>query len=141
MPGLKLVLQLKIAVTALLWCLPLLTFSSSLFVRCGVPAPAPMVFVRLLGAAYLTLLVAYYSGMRGIDRGVSPLPTLLVGISGNGLAFFILLIYGLGGAWSDWGRSAQIFCWISTAGALLMTTLLLLFLLRVVAQRRGTSDV
>ena len=41
-----------------------------------VPAPEPLLFVRLLGAAYLALLGGYYMGLKGITAGENPLPVL-----------------------------------------------------------------
>lgn len=57
------VLWAKAIVTLILWSLPLLTFPASWFVWIGMPEPEPILFLRLLGAAYLSLVVAYASGI------------------------------------------------------------------------------
>jgi len=131
MKGLKGVLKRKIIITAIFWCIPLLTFPASLFIQLGVPSPEPIMFVRLLGAAYLALLVGYYMGLKGLDSGENPVPVLSMGITSNGLAFLILTFFGVNGSWSSWGTGAQIFMWLSAAGALLITVNLLRFRMRV----------
>jgi hypothetical protein len=129
MPVLRYFLVLKIAVTALLWCLPLLAFPPHWFVALGLPVPQPLLFSRLLGAAYLALLAGYACGIREIDRGGFPQAAVTGGIAGNGLAFAVLAVHGGSGSWSTWSAGAQWFMWISTVGALIMTVALAMFLL------------
>lgn len=131
MKGLKLALQGKIVLTAIFWCIPLLTFPPSLFVRWGMPAPEPMLFVRLLGVAYFALLVGYYYGIGTIKTGGDITPVLSMGIVSNGLAFLTIALYGFGGRFSAWGGGARAFMWISALGALTMAANLLWFRLRV----------
>src|SRR5688500_14724838 len=97
----------KIAFTLLAWCLPLLTFPPAWFERFGMPAPQPLVLARLLGAAFLALLVDYLFGLRALRHGRSVRQTVWVGIVSNGSASLILLASGLTGAWEAWGRWAQ----------------------------------
>lgn len=127
MRRLKALLIRKIVVTGLFWCLPLLAFPPAWFVALGMPAPEPMLFVRLLGAAYLALLVGYYFGLRGLDKGEDPAPVIHMGIASNGLAALLLAYFGISGAWSAWGGGANIFMWLSTFGAGTMTFSLLGF--------------
>lgn len=87
----------------------------------GIPAPEPLIFVRLLGAAYLALLVGYYMGLRGLDKGESPIQAVYMGIASNGLACLLLAYFGATGAWSSWGIAARIFMWLSAFGAFAMT--------------------
>jgi hypothetical protein len=125
--GLKALLIRKIVITGLFWCLPLLTFPSAWFVAFGMPAPEPLLIVRLLGAAYLALLVGYYSGLRGLDKGSDPAPVIRMGIASNGLAALLLVYFGVSGAWASWGSGATLFMWLSALGASLMTFSLLRF--------------
>ena len=125
--GLKALLIRKITITGLFWCLPLLAFPASWFVALGIPAPEPLLFARLLGAAYLALLVGYYMGIRGLAKDESPAQVIYTGIASNGLACLLLLYFGATGAWSSWGTGAQIFMWLSACGAFAMTFSLLRF--------------
>jgi hypothetical protein len=125
--GLEILLKGKIVITAILWCLPLLTFPASWFVALGVPSPEPIFIARLLGAAYLALLVGYYAGLRGLAKGESPLPVMHMGIASNGFAAAILVCYGATGAWSSWGMGASVFMWLSTMGAFSITATLVHF--------------
>ncbi len=127
MRALRALLIRKIAITGLFWCMPLLAFPSSWFVALGIPAPEPLIFVRLLGAAYLALLVGYYMGMRGMGQGESPAQVIHMGIASNGLACLLLVVFGTSGAWPSWGTGAQIFLWLSAAGACATTFSLLRF--------------
>lgn len=121
MRGLKTLLIRKIVITGFFWCFPLLALPPSGFVALGIPAPEPLIFVRLLGAAYLALLVAYYSGMRGLNTHANPEQVIYTGIASNGSACLLLMYFGANGAWSLWDTGAQIFMWLSAAGAGAMT--------------------
>ncbi|MCB1874785.1 MAG: hypothetical protein KDH88_02290 [Chromatiales bacterium] len=118
-------LKKKIAITLVFWCLPLLLFPGGWFVQVGFPAPEPLLFVRLLGAAYAALVAGYIDGLKGIAAGKDPTPTLRMGVCSNGLAFVILLGTGIRGEWGEWGIGAQIFLWLSTAGTLSIAVQLL----------------
>ena len=130
MRGLRGLLKRKIAVTAIFWCLPLLTFPASWFVALGVPSPEPMLIARLLGAAYLALVIGYYAGLKGLARGESPLPVMHMGIASNGFAAALLAYFGATGAWSSWGFGANVFMWLSTVGAFSIAASLVRFRLR-----------
>ena len=135
MRGLRGLLTRKIAITGIFWCIPLLVFPSSWFVAVGIPAPEPLMFVRLLGAAYLALLVGYYMGLKGLRTGESPRPVVHMGIASNGLAGLLLVYFGATGSWSSWGVGAQVFMWLSALGALVIA----ISLLRI-RRRLGESD-
>ncbi len=135
MRGLKALLIRKIAITGLFWCIPLLLFPASWFVALGIPAPEPLVFVRLLGAAYFALLVGYYMGLKGLAKGENPAQVINMGIASNGLACLLLAYFGSTGAWAAWGKGAQIFMWLSTLGALAITFNLLRFKHRTLPNR------
>ena len=102
MRGLKGLLIRKIVITGIFWCIPLLAFPTSWLVAGGIPAPEPLLFVRLLGAAYLALLVGYYMGMKGLEKGDNPKQVIYMGIASNGLACLLLVYFGAAGAWSSW---------------------------------------
>lgn len=139
MRGLKGLLIRKIAITAVFWCLPLLFFPSSWFVALGVPAPEPLLFVRLLGAAYLALLVGYYFGLQGLKQGEIPVAVIHMGITSNGLATILLVFFGATGAWQHWAMGAQVFMWLSALGALSITTRLLAFRQQLRAQTSSSN--
>jgi hypothetical protein len=107
------VLGIKILFTLLLWALPLLMLKTSWFVRVGIPEPIPVLFLRLLGAAYLALVVGYVSGLCRLARGEEVQDIVWVGITSNGTAFLILLLFGIAGTWTDWGVWARIYMWVS----------------------------
>ena len=72
-----------------------------------------MLFLRLLGAAFLALVVAYISGLHELGRGDDVRNIVWVGITSNGLASLILLLYGIAGAWTQWGLLARSYMWVS----------------------------
>jgi hypothetical protein len=123
---LEAVLWFKILVTAVLWAFPLLFSPVSVFRRLGFPVPEPMVFARLLGAAFLALGVGYVLGLRTLHGGRYPADTVLVGLVSNGLACGLLVAYGLAGAYAPWGRAARVYMWISALATGLVTLGLLL---------------
>ncbi len=127
MKGLRSLLIRKIAITAIFWCVPLLVFPASWFVALGIPAPVPLIFARLLGAAYLALLVGYYIGLKGLEAGESPRAVIYMGIASNGLAGLLLVYFAATGSFSSWGTGAQIFAWVSALGALSIAISLLRF--------------
>ena len=123
---LRRVLLAKIGLTVALWCLPLLTFSPAMFRFVGLPTPRPMVFARLLGAAYAALIVVYAHGVAALRRGDHPALAVRVGVVSNGLAALLLALHGAAGAWSTWATRGQLFMWGSLAVTLALTGALLL---------------
>lgn len=110
---LAIVLWIKVLITLTLWSLPLLIFRASWFVRLGMPEPRPMLFLRLLGAAYLALVVGYISGIGRLGQGDNVRDIVWVGVTSNGSASLILLLFGIAGAWKEWGTLARIYMWVS----------------------------
>ncbi len=127
MQRLGFVLKAKIALTVVAWCVPLLFFPADLFVRLGFPSPTPEVFVRLLGMAYLALVLGYGLGLRQSQRGVYPAQAVWVGILSNGGACTLLVLHAAQGAWSGWGLLAQAFMWASLVGTGAITAGLVVF--------------
>jgi hypothetical protein len=115
------VLWIKVLFTLAFWSLPLLAFPASWFVWIGMPEPKPMLFLRLLGAAFLALVVGYISGLLGLSRGDDVRDITWVGITSNGLASLILFFYGFTGAWKRWGIVAQVYMWVSALATALIT--------------------
>jgi cation transport ATPase len=116
--ALSTVLLIKILFTLIFWCIPLLFFPSSLFIRIGIPEPQPILFIRLLGLAYLALTLGYILGFKALrqNRNVQSNDVrnvVLVGLVSNGSASMILFISGSLGVWSEWSNLAQIFMWSS----------------------------
>lgn len=114
------VITTKIVITICFWCGPLLLGPKSLFQGVGIPVPEPEVFVRLLGAAYAALVVAYYHGLMEAKSGGSATATVRMGLVSNALAAFILGIYGINGAWASWSSLAQVYMWASFGAASLI---------------------
>lgn len=115
---LEAVLWLKIVATVVLWALPLLLLPARTFPRLGYPVPEPAVFAKLLGAAFLSLLVGYGKGLWALKHGAAAgqdvvASTVLVGKVSNGLAFLLLVVYGVRGSYRTWGRLARLHVWIS----------------------------
>ena len=127
---LEAVLWVKVLFTLAFWSLPLLAFPASWFVRMGMPEPRPILFLRLLGAAFLALVVGYISGILGLSRGDDVRNIVWVGIASNGLASLILFFYGFTGAWKEWRRLARIFMWGSAFATALITLGLVVGLFR-----------
>jgi hypothetical protein len=115
------VLSVKILFTLIFWSFPLVAFPASWFVRLGMPEPKPVLFLRLLGAAYLALVVGYISGLRRLGRGDEVRDIVWVGITSNGSAFLILLLFGIAGAWRGWGILARIYMSVSVVGTASIT--------------------
>ena len=111
----------KIVITAIFLCIPLLFFPASLFEAMGIPVSQPLMFIRLLGVAYLALIVGYYEGIRALNRHQSPLFAINMGLMSNGLAFLVFLYFGVSGEWDDWGLGAEIYMWLLSFGALIIT--------------------
>ncbi|MGB5636448.1 MAG: hypothetical protein WBM44_29350 [Waterburya sp.] len=121
MTALSIVLLIKILFTLTFWCIPLLFFPASLFIRLGIPEPQPILFIRLLGAAYVALTVGYILGFLALHQGKNIQGVVWVGIVSNGLASIILSIYGASGLWSEWSSLAQFYMWGSAITTGLIT--------------------
>jgi hypothetical protein len=109
------------------WGIPLLLFPSSLLSWLGFVVPEPSVFLRLLGAAYIALVVGYCFGLQQALRGTHPLGVIWAGIVSNGGACLLLGFFGLYGTWSRWGAFAQAVMWGSLAGIVAITAGLVFF--------------
>ena len=105
------VFRTKILCTVVLWALPLSLFPASWFVRMGMPEPRPLLFFRLLGAAYSALVVEYGLGLRRLSQGAAARDTIWVGVASNGSASLILLLCGVAGRWKGWGKWARMYMW------------------------------
>jgi hypothetical protein len=132
-----LILQIKIIITLLFWVVPLLFFPKSLFIILGFPPPEPIFFIRLLGLAYLSLLIAYEWARRQYKQGKKAEGILLTGIVSNGGVSFFILISGILGMFSSWGILSRIFIWISAAVTMLLALALVLCFFR----EKSTEDV
>lgn len=124
--GLKYVFIVKIVLTVLFWCIPILFFPVSWFASMGYPTLEPIVFVRLVGMAYTALVVGYCFGLAAILRGEYPAGPVWAGIVSNGGAAAILAIYGFSGQWQSWGISARYSMWGSLVIVLAITLGLLI---------------
>ncbi len=113
----KLILLIKIVATTILWAIPLLFGTPELFALMGIPFPEPVIFLRLLGMAYFTLIFVYYNGYKLIKirrNAAASEIAISAGIVSNGLTFIVLFFEGTSGTWLNWGTLGQIYMWLST---------------------------
>jgi len=121
---LKNILLAKIIITTLFWAAPLLFAPPDLFILLGIPVPHPILFIRLLGAAYFSLIFVYVYGYRLLKSNRNPLSAELsvsTGIVSNGLAFIVLFYLGISGSWAEWGLIGQIYMWSTVVLTFLLT--------------------
>lgn len=137
MRALTLLLKIKVGLTVLAWCLPLLLLPAGALVWLGFPSEAPMIFLRLLAMAYLALVVGYLLGLAQLRCGVYPWATVWVGIVSNGGACALLTIASVSGDYSNWGVFARVFMNLSAWAAGFITVgLAVLASLQALAERR-----
>ena len=115
------VIAAKIAITLVLWCLPLLFAPKTFFEWVGIPFSDPGIFYRLLGSAYAALIVAYWYGLIEARSGTTPISTVHMGIVSNGIAAIILGASGFRGDWSTWSFLAKAYMWFSFIAVVLIT--------------------
>lgn len=128
MTALARVFVVKIAATVLFWCMPLMLFPADVLARLGLPEPGRLLlFVRLLGFAYLALCVGYGFGLAAALKGQRAMGPIVVGIISNGGASLYLCYCGLSGVWSDWVGIMPWLLWSSAAVTGLISFLLYWF--------------
>jgi hypothetical protein len=125
MKGLRGLFIRKIIITIIFVCIPLLFFPASLFELVGIQSPQPIIFIRLLGVAYLALITGYWGGIKALDNNDNPIHVINMGIISNGLAGIVFLYFGMTGSWSAWNIGAQIYMWLLTIGVVIITINLL----------------
>jgi hypothetical protein len=136
------VLGVKVLVTAGLWAGPALLLPREWFPTFGIPEPPEetVVFVRLLGAAYVALLVGYALAWQSPARHAA---MIVVGAISNGLASMVILAAGVHGAFTTWGILGSVYIWGSALAAAAIAVSLMVTgqpLLRRIGERpRGTS--
>ncbi|MEO8001395.1 MAG: hypothetical protein ABI644_05925 [Arenimonas sp.] len=116
MKALSRVLLVKILLTIVIWCIPLLFFPAAWLQILGFPVPEPQIFLRLLGMAYTALVVGYCFGLRDAMRNRYPHAVVWVGVISNGGAFVLLLVAAISSTWAGWGTIAQWIMWCSLVG-------------------------
>ena len=117
----------KIAATVFVWCLPLILMPASWFAKAGFPEQESLMFVRLLGWAYLALCLGYWFGLKEALEGRRAMGPIWVGILSNGGAFLFLLYYGAKGTWTSWGLLLEFVGWGSVLATFFITLGLLVF--------------
>ncbi len=111
--SLRQVLAVKILATLLLWAGPALLLPPPWFAPLGIPEPAAhLVFVRLLGAAYLALVVGYALAWRAPARHPG---AVLAGVVSNGLAALVIVRVGIQGGLASWHGLGAFYIWGSAA--------------------------
>jgi hypothetical protein len=120
------VLAVKIAITLFIWAGPLLLLPVQFFNLLGFPRPTPLIFARLLGMAYLALVVGYYFGLQQAIIGEVPVTVMAVGLTSNAGACLLLVFNGLRGTWNSWRpRWAHLYMWSSAALTGIITLMLI----------------
>ncbi len=115
---LRQVLAVKIVVTLAVWALPALLLPPPWFTFFGIPEPPleQLVFVRLLGAAYVALATGYALAWRAPARHPG---AVVMGIVSNGLAALVIVSVGASGGYATWTTLGAFYIWGSallTAG-------------------------
>lgn len=122
MNSLSLVLTFKIAATVLFWCVPLLLLPSSMLIELGFPAQSKdLMFVRMLGWAYLALCIGYAFGLKASLQGKRAIGPIWMGIVSNGGACILLLLFGLSASWNDMASLVQFIFWSSVVATAAIT--------------------
>ncbi len=127
MKPLRYIIIFKIGFTIVFWCIPLILFPKSCFIKLGIPVSETLLFLRFLGVAYLALVIGYIGGLIEIRRDKKPFQAVWVGIWSNGLACAVLLYYGLTGEWATWQMPAPILLWASAFVTFWLALLLFLY--------------
>ncbi|MEM7437678.1 MAG: hypothetical protein AAF436_21170, partial [Myxococcota bacterium] len=83
-------LRFKVGFTLVAWAVPLLVLPASVLEGFVGFVPDPILWVRLLGWAYLALCVGYLGGLRSAQRGTFPRGVVAMGIVSNGGAAILL---------------------------------------------------
>ena len=128
MQPLEIVLVVKIALTLLLWSIPLMLIPLDGLRKLGFPVQQPEIFLRLLGMAYLSLGLCYFFGLQSQQDKIYPSDTVWIGILSNGGAFAVLLNSGVRTTnWKEWGSLAKVFMWISLFATGMICSSLVIF--------------
>jgi hypothetical protein len=100
----------KILATLAFWAAPALLLPPPWFPLFGIPEPpaTQLIFVRLLGAAYLALVVGYALAWHAPARHPG---IVLVGIVSNGLAALVIASVGTGGGFASWPVLGTLYIW------------------------------
>ena len=128
MHPLEIVLVVKIALTLLLWSIPLMLIPLDGLRKLGFPVQQPEIFLRLLGMAYLSLALCYFFGLQSQQDKIYPSDTVWIGILSNGGAFAVLLNSRVRTTnWKEWGSLAKVFMWISLFATGMICSSLVIF--------------
>jgi len=141
--ALRRTLAAKTLVTLVFWAGPALFLPAPWFPLVGIPQPpiAQLVFVRLLGAAYVALCVGYAIAWRNPARHPG---AILVGIVSNGLAALAILSVGSAGGFDSWSPLGAAYIWGSCLAAAGVAIALLVtgrpLLRKLVAERPSLTN-
>lgn len=94
----------------------------NLMVRYRLPVAEPILFMRLLGTAYLGLSTMYAFGLTRAYRGDDVTDVVVIGLVCNGMAAAIVWRYALGGMFAGWSSFSRGFTY---ASGLVLTALTL----------------
>ena len=124
---------IKILGTLAMWCVPLLLLPRAVLADYGVSASEVM-FLRMLGWAYIALCVGYGFGLRAAMAGRLETAPLWVGVVSNGGAAVLMTYHMLADGAFAGLPLMQGLIWLSAASAAGITVGLWYFGLRTVKQ-------
>ena len=120
MTGLVRIYFVKILLTVLVWCAPLLVLPDVVADAVGLEGAATPFLLRLLGLAYLALCVGYAFGLQAAWVGQRRHGPLWAGIVSNGGAAVLLGWVVVSGTHAPWPWQAQAVVFLSAAAAALI---------------------
>ncbi|MEM8661010.1 MAG: hypothetical protein AAGF35_09005 [Pseudomonadota bacterium] len=117
----KQVLLYKIVITILLWALPFLLAPANVLQLLMGAVPEPIFNLRLLGWAYVALIIGYVGGLLQARNGVMPLQIIAMGLVSNGGASLLVLGHLLWGTGAELRGLPAFLTWFSFIALALIT--------------------
>ena len=119
---LRIILVAKIAITLSVWALPPLVIPETVLALLFGETPAPtavyqalLLNSRLMGIAFLALVVVYLFGYRATLRGEFPVGVVSVGLVSNGGATIVLFAWAMSESPTTWPGLAVVVYFTSLA--------------------------
>lgn len=121
MKGLAITYVLKIAVTLVFWCIPLLFMGNTIRAELKIEQPIVDYLFLLLGWAYIALCVGYSVGLYQLKKHKQVnLAPIFAGIVSNGGAAILLTFFAIGEQ-SEMSENLVWFLLLSAFGATVVT--------------------
>ena len=109
-------LWIHLVVTLFGGTIPVLFLPHALLVRYRLPVAEPVLFLRLMGAAFLGLSTMYAFGLARAYRGEDATDVMVIGIVTDGMASAIIWRYALGGMLDQWPSPTRSILYAAAAG-------------------------